>query len=68
MPGRTSAGAAKYFDSMMLTNDGEHVFVNSRSWQPDKMVVWTLTQSHGVPVEVLTGDTAIVCAGRCVHW
>ena len=50
MPGRTSAGAAKYFDSMMLTNDGEHVFVNSRSWQPDKMVVWTLTQSHGVSV------------------
>ena len=48
VPCRTSAGAAKCFDSMMLTYDGEHVFVNSSSSQPDKMVVWTLTQSHDV--------------------
>ena len=48
VPCRTSAGAAKCFDSMMLTYDGEHVFGNSSSSQPDKMVVWTLTQIHGV--------------------
>jgi hypothetical protein len=48
VPCRTSAGAAKCVDSMMLTYDGEHVFVNSSSWQPDKMVVWTLTQRHDV--------------------
>ena len=37
---------------MMPTYDGEHVFMNSSSSQPDKMVVWTLTQSHDVSCAV----------------
>ena len=55
----TSAGDRKCFDSMMLTYDGQHVFVNSSSANPDKMVVWTLSQSHDVLSAMAISDIRV---------